>query len=321
MDWLKEQRTSDDINVQGSEAWKKWRGKGLGSSDAAVLLGWSPWKTIKQLFEEKTGIWTPSFGAFQQAAMDRGKELEPKIRKWYETEYRKGVAFKENIAENGVFRASFDGINELFTNPEDGSVGRIIEIKAPNAADHALAKEGMVPQKYIPQVQWLMLVGKIEWCDYVSFGSDGTYAIVPIRFDEVIQTELVKRASMFWKFVEMEKIDFEEFEYLSTKWEYPLKPIDLGESDKDEIQDDIDEMLRLQNEINTAEARITVLKEKFKSYLGDKQKMQLGEVTFGYQERKGTIKYGDIPELKQIDLDKYRSDSIKVFYFKKGEKK
>ena len=35
--------------------WHKWRMGGIGSSDAPVVMGVSPYKTIEQLYLEKTG--------------------------------------------------------------------------------------------------------------------------------------------------------------------------------------------------------------------------------------------------------------------------
>ncbi|CAM6004919.1 unnamed protein product [Sphagnum balticum] len=313
----------DDISVQGSEAWLRWREKGIGSSDAAVLLGWSPWKTIQQLYEEKLGLWKPTFGIFQVKAMDRGKELEPKIRAWYEL--LRGEKFPDHIMECEelrFMRASFDGYNANYINTEDTTVGRIIEIKAPSMKDHELAKNGEVPQKYIPQINWLMLVGKITWCDYVSFGTDGTYAIVPMRADGVIQKELIKRAKIFWDCVE-QKIALPEV--FSEKWNYPLKSqldLALAESPmitEQEIEGLVSETLKAQAELDAADARFQALKEKLKSLLGDAEKRTCGEAVFGWQTRKGNVEYKKIPELATVDLEKYRGNDIKSFYFKRSK--
>ena len=40
---------------QKSEEWLDWRKKGIGSSDAPIIMGVSPWKTPFELWEEKTG--------------------------------------------------------------------------------------------------------------------------------------------------------------------------------------------------------------------------------------------------------------------------
>ena len=45
--------------VDNRTDWLKARRKGIGGSDAASVLGISPWKSNVQLWEEKTGIAEP----------------------------------------------------------------------------------------------------------------------------------------------------------------------------------------------------------------------------------------------------------------------
>ncbi len=62
---------------QGSEAWREWRHKGIGASDAPTIMGEVPFKNAKttaQLLQEKRGP-VPDFT--QNAAMAKGTELEP----------------------------------------------------------------------------------------------------------------------------------------------------------------------------------------------------------------------------------------------------
>lgn len=328
-------------NVQGSEAWLKWRGKGLGSSDAAVLLGTSPWKTIQQLLDEKLGLWKPTFGFAQMQAMERGKELEPKIRQWYE--HVVGAPFPDGIAtdaEHEFMRASFDGSNREVKNPDD-TVGRIIEIKAPNAKDHSLASIGEVPEKYMPQCQWLMMVGKIPYCHYVSYGTDEKYHVVDVPADPVMQSELRRRAFILWQHV-LTKSPIVEWE----KWERPLSAPLVLESmqltpaglvptftqensvskviqetaptiDEQEVEALVAQALVAQDEAKAAEAKFEALKEKLKKIAGASAEIRKGEAVFGFNERKGSVDYTIIPELIGLDLEQFRKPAVKVFYFKR----
>lgn len=324
-------------NVQGSEAWLKWRGRGIGSSDAAVLLGWSPWKNIQQLLDEKLGLWKPTFGFHQKKAMERGKELEPKIRAWYE--FAVNALFPDAIAthpEHEFMRASFDGINSGIAN-EDKSVGRIIEIKAPNREDHELARNGMVPNKYVPQCQWLMMVGNIPWCDYVSYGSDGTYAIVQLKADPAIQAELKARAMTFWNHVQTKTpiMGWEKYErsYATALDLSETKPKDepaqqeLFEAQAEAavseqaIEALVAEALLCKDEAEQAQARYESKKERLKQILGSEKSKTCGEAVFGWQDRKGSVDYSVIPELIGLDLEQFRKPPTRAFYFKrKGEK-
>jgi Phage-related protein, predicted endonuclease len=52
---------------------------GTGGSEAAVILGISPFKTIDQLFDEKMGLVKPK-DISGSPAVQRGKALEPLLR-------------------------------------------------------------------------------------------------------------------------------------------------------------------------------------------------------------------------------------------------
>lgn len=317
-DWMQDQATNEAKPlVQGTEAWLRWRGKGLGSSDAAVLLGWSPWREATELFGEKRGTFKPTFGFHQQRAMDRGKRLEPLIRKWYETQSG-GAPFTEGTAEDSdspFMRASFDGINH--------ALRRIIEIKAPNASDHHLAKEGFVPEKYVPQVQWLLMLSGYSHCDYVSYGSDDTYAILPVGTDPAMQKELRFRAMIFWEHVNNPLVQSLNDWY--PKWIHPGNAValDLIESEEiititeQETEALVIEGLKAKDVLDAAQARFDGLKSELKKKLGKASRAICGEAILEWQERKGNVDYGSIPELAGVDLERYRKDPIKAFIFKR----
>lgn len=319
MDWAQGQETTN--NEQGSKAWHEWRGKGIGSSDAAVLLGWSPWKDIIALWEEKTGRSQPLFSHQQLSAMDRGKRLEPEIRHWFEKET--GAPYPDDTAEHPdhkFMRASFDGRNK--------DHNRVLEIKAPNAKDHAQALSGEIPEKYLPQCQWLMLVGGHKFCSYVSYGSDGTYAVVNIEADPVIQKELTKRAAAFWAHIESDRMpepsDFK-------KWKRSLsKPVEMPEEAKadaaieaQEIEAHVAAALDLQKEISKLEGQLEAIKVNLKTTLAARgiEKLEVGEASFGYTTRKGSVDYSLIPELKTVNLELYRKPETKAFFIKRKSEK
>lgn len=331
-DGLETKTEEEQAKTQGSEAWKRWRNKGIGSSDAAVLLEWSPWRRIDELYLEKLGLHKPVFGEFQQRAMDRGKELEPIIRKWYENHV--GAIFTEDTEEDAELnfcRASYDGINREFKN-SDGTIGKIIEIKAPNKVDHALAKEKMVPTKYIAQVQWLMMVARVEHADYISYGSDDTYAIVPVRLDPIIVKELRERAFIFWQHIQT-KTPITHWDTFVAPMHTPLDLTEVSvkeptsviidevkaeESIGDqEIEAIVVQAFLAKEAVDIAESKYKALQEKLKRILGSNSSMTKAGASFGFTDVKGSVDYSVIPELIGLDLEQFRKPSTKRFFFKK----
>lgn len=315
LDWCKSAPASD-ITVQDSPAWRTWRGKGLGSSDAAVLLGWSPWKTADQLLQEKLGLWTPEFGSRQRSAMERGKELEPVIRRWYEK--REGALFPDAIAtdaEHEFMRASFDGINR--------DVARVIEIKAPNAKDHEAARMGFVTDKYLAQVQWLLMIARIGRCDYISYGANDTYAVVEVMACPETQKELRARALAFWAAVEAKAstIDFPLWSKPDVSIQLDLSTEETPLITEQETESLVAQTLIAQTEHVAAEARYKALKEQCKARLGDRKKAICGEAVLEWQDRKGSVDYEKIPALQGMNLEPYRKPGTRAFLFSRIEKK
>ncbi len=185
---------------QNSKEWREWRGKGLGASDAPSVMGDSPWTSTFELWLQKTGVMErPPANEYQLAAMKRGTELEPTVRKMFEKHVKADFPAVSATHDTHTFmRASFDGYNEAGNT--------ILEIKCPNKVDHAKAVKGEVPTKYIAQVQQQLLISGAKLCYYVSWdGKSPELAIVEVLPDLEYQALLEAECIDFWKRVQ-EKI-------------------------------------------------------------------------------------------------------------------
>ena len=186
---------------QGSEDWLLWRTKGLGASDAPIIMGVSPWTNPKELLEQKVARWFHAdrrSNKNKSAKMMRGIMMEPEAREAY-------CQLSGNKVEPmcGIhdcldwMRASYDG----------GDVEKkiLLEVKCINADDHQTAVGGLVPVKYWPQVQHQLIVAGPGWTlDYFSYststrfkGADRTVT-VPVRLHEPYAFELLDREQKFW---------------------------------------------------------------------------------------------------------------------------
>jgi putative phage-type endonuclease len=188
--------------VQGSEAWLAWRKCGLGASDAAAILGLSPWVSARELWEELTG--RKELPRAQNYAMRRGQRLEPKVRRWYEARY--GVAMPAVCAVHSKhpwLRASLDGFDWL--------TGTILEAKAPDLKAHRLALADEVPEYYWPQVQHQLFCTGSELLHYVSYSENKAfaeaeqYALVEVRPDPDYQAALLWEEWLFWGKVQLDR--------------------------------------------------------------------------------------------------------------------
>lgn len=131
--------------------------------------------------------------------MQRGTELEPEARAWFELD--SGLSVREvGFVTTDDRRAgcSPDGITDA----------GLVEIKCPKPANHAEALvRGGLPTKYIPQVQGQLWVCEADACDFVSYlPSRPEYSLrVRVGRDEAFIAALSSRVDELHTLVEKHK--------------------------------------------------------------------------------------------------------------------
>jgi putative phage-type endonuclease len=154
--------------VQGSDAWKALRlGKATASRIADIIAktksGYSTSRTnyMAELIAERlTGNVAESY---TNTAMQWGTEKEPEALTAYE--------FLTNAEIERVAFVDHPTIAMSGASP-DGLAGRdgLVEVKCPNTATHLeTLLGGIVPAKYLTQMQWQMACTGRVWCDFCSF--------------------------------------------------------------------------------------------------------------------------------------------------------
>lgn len=185
---------------QGSPEWfEQRRGKVTASRIADIMAKTkSGYSTSRQnylmqlLCERLTGKVEESF---KSAAMQRGNDLEPEARNWYQLE-------TGEIVEQVSF-IDHPNINDAGASP-DGLVGTegLIEIKCPNTATHIETLRSKKPSdRYYKQMQWQMACTGRKWCDFVSFDNrlpdNLAYFCVRIDRNEEVIAEIEQEVTAF----------------------------------------------------------------------------------------------------------------------------
>lgn len=184
---------------QGSPEWLAFRNVHIGGSDIASILGISPWKNIRKLWEEKK---SGTDKTIVSAAMKYGSDMESSIRDQYIE--NTGIPFTPQIHtydEWDIASASLDGID--FDNT------KIIEIKCPKKSTVEMAKNDQIPNYYLCQMQWSMMCTNTKVCDYICYDKgDEDIIIVEVRADKEYQATLLEHAKAFWKSLEQSECPF-----------------------------------------------------------------------------------------------------------------
>lgn len=297
--------------VQGSRAWLEWRKKGLGASDAPIIMGVSPWKTPLQLYLEKTGQVEPEPAGW---AADRGNRLEPIARKAYETLRANDVGplkFPAQTFESGAYlRASLDGFNK--------ELNRGLEIKCIGKATYEMALNGEIPIYYYWQIQHQLHVTGAELIDYcvyyVAKGDDeatGKVCVITQRPNQGDMTRYLKKAHDFWRCIQTKTpppLTDADFKVVRQK-----KLIALLDFYKT-LLDDLD---RLKKRSDSVKDEITTLVKEVKH-----PRVRCGDATITLVNKIGAVNYKDVPELNNVNLEKYRkkgSSYYKIAFPVKGK--
>lgn len=282
-----------EINVeQGTEEWHKIRSTKIGASDAPPIMGVSPWTTPNQLYKKKMGL---ASCEEQSYAMQRGTDMEEQAR----NEFCKTMNFivepKVLVSSKHDFMmASMDGISECRK--------LAVEIKCPGKIDHEKAMDGIIPEKYYPQLQHQMEVCGLGMMFYFSFnGTSGK--VLEIERDDDYITKMIKEETKFFSCLQnleepglidrdFELRDDEEWTYEAKEWFETKKMIDH---------------LQLKEENH----------RKRLIFLSGSNNVKGAGIRLSKHIRRGSIEYKNVPELIGVDLEKHRKESIE--YFKIGK--
>lgn len=266
---------------QGSSEWKSFRRDHITSTDSSIIMGLNPWVTPLQLWNKKiTGEETK-----ENYAMRRGTAMEAKAREWA-TEMI-GVDLEPAVvvsSEHEWAMTSLDG-----TAPEHKV---LIEIKCPGEKGMEKARNGEIPEYYKCQCQHHLMVTGYSRCHFINFdGESGVITI--INRDESFIQEMIKK----------------EMEFL-----YMLRDFVAPEATERDFQPRLDDSwhiaslryIKAKDELKRAEEEVERTKNVLIELSRDTNSQGCG-VKLQMIFRKGVVKYSDIPELKNVNLEKYRN--------------
>jgi len=182
--------------AQGSPEWMALRVGKIGGSRIADLLtegrGGAESLTRRKYKNEliRERLTGRKLDTYKTPAMQRGIDLEPMARAWYEVKYN---TFVDQVAI--VLHPSIDG-GQCSPDGIVEATNSLIEIKIPNPENHLdnILTGGKQLEQYYDQVQWqLACMPEKEFCDLVSYDPempDHLQGFVKriYRDDEYIQT-------------------------------------------------------------------------------------------------------------------------------------
>ena len=301
--------TEKPEEIQNGKAWLEWRKNFMGSSDAPIIVGESPWCTPYELWLQKTGKKESEFSG--NWATERGHRLEGFVRNKVNTE--RGMDFSPKTFDEKEYgehklplSASLDGFCLFALN----RVG--LEVKVCGQADHATAMSGKVPKKYMPQIVHQFIVGNLDVIIYASYyvgkgvgEEDGNLVLLDIeRPPQMAIDGLIEKEREFWS-------------YVRNDLEYPIGEKDFKVVKCEKFLSVCTDLILAKNTLDEAASHYEALKniaiEKAKSF--GHPKIQSGQVKISRVERKGNVDWKRVSKkigLESAEIEEFRKPS--TFY-------
>lgn len=289
------------ISFESREEWLRWRKGHIGGSDAAAIMGVSKWMTPLDLYEDKTNPDKIDEGGNYITA--KGNDMESRILSLFCLS--KKIKMEPIVIENQdegleFLSASLDAATE--------DLSEVAEIKLMGEEDWtALRDSKIIPKHYYPQCIHNLIVSGAKVLHFIAYlylkDDDGIMDKKRLAYVSLQLKDHVEYADKQFNAV----VDFWN-NHVVKKVPPPLTDKDykqLGESKVVKKYLEVKEKIKvLEEELKELE---TSIKEKADS-LGHVRYTCSG-VRIRKEERKGSIDYAKIPEIKKMEadyLEKYR---------------
>ncbi|WP_411166981.1 putative phage-type endonuclease [Aeromonas sp. DSM 116730] len=248
------------------EQWLDIRQQGIGSSDAAVAVGLSPYKCPLTLWLEKTARKAPE-DISQKEAVLWGVELEPVLAQVYakRTGYKvRRVNAVLQHPEHTFMLANLD--REVVGHPDGPG---ILEIKTASYHSAPQWEEG-VPVAYQCQVLHQLAVTGHAWAEVAVLIGGQDFRIYRIERDEEKIGDLIRREAHFWQQVRQDwqpEPDGSSDAAAALGWLFPRddgQTVDL--SDSNQL---FGQLLQLREQKEVVEQQESLIKQRLQATLGE----------------------------------------------------
>jgi len=201
---------------QRSEQWHLLKVGVIGSTRAKTMFMGKSTQEYKNLVLEIAGeliSGLPDDGNdFSSEWMERGVELEPDARRFYE------MTFETEIEQVGFITPEKDHkfFEWIGTSP-DGltSDNGMIEIKCPKRTTHLrYIKSAKLPTEYFEQVYWHLYVTGLDYCDFISYYPGLKPFIIRVLPDKTVFEAFEKELECLITEVRAYLNSYKEYDYL-----------------------------------------------------------------------------------------------------------
>jgi putative phage-type endonuclease len=179
--------------------WLEERKKGIGGSEASMILGINPWKSRLELWNEKVTL-KSNIDATKQLMFKIGHILEPIIAEEYTKETGR-ILEERPLKVHPKYSFILGNIDREIVDGDKGRGPGILEIKTKGAFTNWHEEE--IPIYYHAQIQHYLNLYNYTWGSFAVLDLGVMKLnIVDVKRDDDFISKLVKEEIEFWKLVE-----------------------------------------------------------------------------------------------------------------------
>lgn len=183
------------------EQWLELRRRGIGSSDASVILGLNPWTSPRMLWLDKLGLLDEKPDNLR---MRVGREMEALVAKLFAEESGYRVQRRNAMLQHSEHPFMLANLDREFFHPEHGRCPLEIKTTDPRNADQWA--DGQAPFHYqIQLLHQLAVTGAPYGCLAVLLGNSEFKIVEMHRDDALISDYLIPAEQEFWRLVETQE--------------------------------------------------------------------------------------------------------------------
>ena len=256
------------------QEWLRYRTKGIGGSDVSIIAGINPFKSVHQLWLEKTGQAEPEEGNSDYTHF--GTILEPVVRKEFMERTGIKVRQKHMLLQSDEYPfmlADLDGVIR-----ENGKLC-IFEAKTASAYKQEVWEEG-VPAPYILQVQHYMAVTGAEKTYIAAIVGGNHFFYHVVERDEEMIAKIIVMEKYFWQHHVMGGVEpVPDGSEATTRYFNERFRNSNGETIElpDEVLQVCEEYDNLTRQIRELETAKNAAANQLKSYLGEAEAGTVGD--------------------------------------------
>ncbi len=188
-----------DTAALTEDEWLAWRRRGIGGSDAASVLGVSPYRTARELYLDKIGAEPAGKGRDMSVTFEIGHLLEDVVAQVFAKKTGLTVLRDQTMYQHPLYPFMLADVDRFVTLPDGRKA--ILELKTAHYNLQHLWADGAVPRHYEIQTKHYMSVMNVDTafiaCLFSNNENDFVWQRIERDTDE--EEDNILRLKDFWE--------------------------------------------------------------------------------------------------------------------------